>query len=76
MSELPKACPHCGCTEAYGLENPVGKVSVNYDLENRVVSFDGMWDGLTTEPLKYLHCVQCGKRIGRYEDAAGFRPDR
>lgn len=75
MSEgkIPDACPLCGSTDAITRERPIGTVSVRYDLESRTFDCDGMFEGLDFRGGSVLYCDECGKRLGRREDAEGFR---
>ncbi len=72
-SKIPTECPHCGCTEAYEKSRPEGRVNIRYDLAGRAIDFSCMWGSLTTTAGKYLYCMDCGRRIGRVEDATDFK---
>lgn len=73
---IPQKCPGCGCTHASTRAVPVGTVSVLYDLEERTADYSIMYDGLRYRGGSILYCEECGRRIGRVEDAGDFEDRR
>lgn len=72
-NRIPTECPYCGCTDAYEKSTAKGRVNVRYDLSERTVDYSSMWDGIEIVNGKLLYCMDCGKRIGKIEDATDFR---
>ncbi len=75
MRKIPTRCPHCGCTEAMTRERAMGPVHVYYDLDARTIDWSRMHDVICYRGGAILYCVDCGKRIGRIEDAVDFRDE-
>lgn len=72
---IPSACQKCGCTTATTKAQAGGAVRVMYDLAYRTVDYSAMHADLTYRGGAIIYCQNCGKRLGRVEDAGDFEED-
>ena len=68
---IPQICPKCGSTDAYISGRLSGRWVIYYDLENRTTNAESLYEGATVQGGKLIHCLECGKVLGRVEDWDG-----
>lgn len=53
-----------------------GPVRIAYDLADRTIDCSEMYEHLQHSGGTILYCDECGKRLGRTDEACDFEEDR